>query len=336
MLIPIGVDVPFDRRPYINWLVVFATVVVFGLQILAAASGEGEAMREYLLNEKGPYLKGLFGHMWIHAGLFHIFGNMLFLWVFGNAVCSKIGNGKYLPVYIFLGLAAALTFDMFSDSPMLGASGAVNGIVGMYLIFFPLNDITCLWWFGVFFVRQFSLSSFWMILFWLAFDIFGVVNGGGAVAYTAHLGGFFAGIIIAVVLLKLQIVQMEDDERSLLQVFGINLAPKRKSKKREYVAPSGPREEAILRAAMDRKEADQENDYEEDYEMENHPARHAVRFSYQQKDYDDEPVEAAVVDDGYIRFSCECGKRLKVPGSYAGKIGKCPKCKSRVLVPGGI
>jgi len=330
MIIPIGVDVPFDRRPYLNWLVVIATVLVFGLQILAATSGEGEAMREYFLNEKGPFLKGLFGHMWIHGGLFHLFGNMLFLWVFGNAVCSKIGNMKYLPIYIFLGLAAAITFNIFSDSPMLGASGAVNGIVGMYLIFFPLNDITCLWWFGVFFVKQFSLSSFWMVLFWLAFDIFGVASGGGAVAYTAHLGGFFAGVIIAVALLKLQIVVMEDDERSLLEVFGISVAKKSSSEKWEHVAPNGPREEAILRAATERKEADQE----EDYEMENHPARHAVRFAYQKEDYDDEPVETAVVDDGYIRFSCECGKRIKVQSSYAGKNGKCPKCASRVRIPG--
>jgi len=333
MLIPIGVDVPFDRRPFFNWLVILGCVVVFGLEILAISADGPKAIDGYLLD--GFNFTGLFSHMWLHGGLVHLIGNMLFLWIFGNAVCSKIGNLLYLPVYIFLGLVAAFTYNMFSDFPMLGASGAVNGIVGMYLVFFPLNDITCLWWFGVFFVKQFSLSSFWMILFWLTFDIFGVVIGGGGVAYTAHLGGFFAGIIIAVVLLKLQIVQMEDDERSLLQVFGINLAPKRKSKKREYVAPSGPREEAILRAAMDRKMADQEESYEDnDYEVNKQPARQKLRFAYQQGNYEDDEIEADPIDDGYIRFSCECGKRLKVPGSYAGKNGKCPKCGKRVLVPG--
>jgi len=372
MLIPIGVDVPFDRRPFLNWLVILGCVAVFVSQIAVTVQDQSNhsaqqapdivaqeapdldtqdqidlamekkidralekhfgSMAKFVL--RGFSISGLFGHMWLHGGLMHLIGNMLFLWVFGNAVCSKIGNVLYLPVYIMLGLAAAFTYIMFSDYPMIGASGAVNGIVGMYLIFFPLNDITCFW---MFYFRggTFSLSSFWMILFWLAFDILGVVGGGGAVAYTAHLGGFAAGIVIAVVLLKLQIVQMEDDERSLLQVFGINLAPKRKSKKREYVAPSGPREEAILRAAMDRKTADREESYEEnDNEIGEQPAGQKLRFAYQQENYEDSPERVGLVDDGYIRFSCECGKKLKVPSSYAGKNGKCPKCGSRVLVPG--
>lgn len=323
MLIPIGVDVPFDRRPFLNWLVVFATVVFFGLQVAFVFQDQPEVMDEFLLN--GFDLSGFFGHMWIHAGPMHLIGNMLFLWIFGNAVCSKIGNLMYLPVYIMLGLVAAVTFNMFSDMPMLGASGAVNGIVGMYLIFFPLNDITCLWWFGVLFVKEFSLSSFWMILLWLAFDIYGVVSGGGAVAYTAHLGGFFMGILLAVVLLKLGIVEMGDDERSLLEVFGVSLERKQKSGKWEHVPSTGPSEDAIRRAVNARIAADQEDSYRLEYGQgkevrESKPKAITV------------PVSPS--DDGYIRFLCECGKSLKVSVSFAGKNGKCPRCAKRVQIPG--
>lgn len=334
MIIPIGVDVPFDRRPFVNWLVVITTVFIFGLQILAAASGEGEAMREYLLNEKGPFLKGLFGHMWIHGGILHIFGNMLFLWVFGNAVCSKIGNKMYFPVYILLGLAAAFTYNIFSNNPMLGASGAVNGIVGMYLVFFPLNEITCFYWFYLHIGGTFSLSSFWMVLFWFGFDVLGVVAGGQGVAYTAHLGGLFTGIALAIVLLKFRIVVMEDDERSLLQVFSSDNSKQAEEDRLWELRHSYSQ----LDRDLYRAENEFEQEVEDEYEDENEDERVAGlqrRFAYQRGEYREEPAALVeTVDDAYIRFSCQCGKRIKVPTKYAGKTGKCPKCTTRVQIPG--
>jgi membrane associated rhomboid family serine protease len=121
---------------------------------------------------------------------------MLFLWIFGNAVCAKIGNLRYLPIYTGLGIIAGMSQLLFSGEGGLGASGAINGIVGMYLVFFPTNEITC--YFLMIFllrpcVKEFSLSSYWMILFWLAFDIWGAMQGGGGIAYFAHLGGFAGG-----------------------------------------------------------------------------------------------------------------------------------------------
>jgi len=333
MLIPIGVDVPFDRRPFLNWLMIILCVVVFGLMVAAVAQDQPELFEDFVLD--GYTVNGLFGHMWLHGGLGHLIGNMLFLWIFGNAVCSKIGNLMYLPVYIFLGLVAAFTFNIFSDGKAIGASGAVNGIVGMFLVFFPLNDITYFWMIYIRWSGTVSFSSFWAILMWFAFDIYGAASGGIGVAYTAHVGGFLAGVLLAVALLKLRIVVMEDDERSLLEVFGISVAKKSSSEKWEHVAPSGPREEAILRAAMDRKTADREESYEEDdYEISEQPAGQKLRFAYQQENYEDSSDRVGLVDDGYIRFSCECGKKIKVPSSYAGKNGKCPKCKNRVRVPG--
>ena len=107
MIIPWKVDVPQDRWPFVNWLIIVAIIGVFVLQIVTFVAQvneeqivEGE-MGQFVLDGWG--LKGLFGHMWLHGGLFHLIGNLLFLWIFGNAVCAKIGNLYYLPIYLLVG-----------------------------------------------------------------------------------------------------------------------------------------------------------------------------------------------------------------------------------------
>ena len=177
-------------------------------------------VRPYILN--GFELKGLFGHMWLHGGVLHLAGNMLFLWIFGNAVCANIGNLRYIPAYIGLGIVAGISQLVFMGGSSLGASGAINGIVGMFLVFFPQNEITCYFIYVLLlspYIREFSVSSVWIILLWLAFDILGVVLGGGGVAYFAHLGGFAGGVILAILMLKFKMVTMERYEKSLLQVI---------------------------------------------------------------------------------------------------------------------
>lgn len=304
MIIPYEVDVPFDRHPFLNWLIIAVIILVFVLQM----SSEAENYEDLLLD--GYNVKGFFAHMWLHRDIFHIVGNLIFLWVFGNAVCAKIGNITYLPVYIGVGLFSAFAFNLFNDGKALGASGAINGIVGMYLVFFPLNNISCLWIFLFFFrpiIKSFTISSYWMVLMWLAYDIYGVVIGGGAVAYTAHLGGFAMGVFLAIAMLKLGIVKMADDERSLLRLFGMKEKVVVRVKAEKSAVPRGPDDAAIERVLRQRQQAD--------------------------------AADQALLDqmlssgDGYIRFKCSCSKRIKVPNSSAGKIGKCPGCSRRVTVP---
>ena len=101
--------------------------------------------------------------------------------------------------YFFIDAAlawfAAAMHLTFVGGPMIGASGAINGIVGVFLLWYPLNSSSCIYWF---YIRggTFQISSYWMILFWLMFDIWGVASGGGSVAYWAHIGGFLAGMVI--------------------------------------------------------------------------------------------------------------------------------------------
>lgn len=235
MILPWRVDVPQDRLPFANWLIIAILIAVFAWQvpqirerneaIRNIVSGKSSLTQQdvseienikvpfdgYMLD--GWFGKGMLTYMWLHASPLHLVGNLLFLWIFGNAVCSKIGNILYIPVYIFLGMSAAVMYLIFSNTTMLGASGAINGVVGMYLVFFPTNAITC-WC-----LKKFDSPSYVIILLWFVFDIIGVAFGGAGIAYLAHIGGFAAGFAIAVILLRKKFITMTTYEKSLLDIF---------------------------------------------------------------------------------------------------------------------
>ena len=279
----------------------------------------------YVLGEIRPYildgfaLKGLFGYMWLHGGIIHLLGNMLFLWIFGNVVCAKIGNLRYIPAYIGLGLVAGISHLVFAGGSSLGASGAINGIVGMFLVLFPQNEITCYWVFFPY-IRQFNVSSAWMILFWLAFDILGAMLGGDGVAYFAHLGGFAGGVVLAILMLKFRMLTMERYEKSLLQVI------------EEYRHPSAIEEPSAGYYNYLNATANLQQEL---------PLVPISPIPFEPKTVSIDPVEKPekiplgpqIPKDEFIRFACSCGKRLKMPAKYAGKTGKCPKCNGRLKIP---
>jgi membrane associated rhomboid family serine protease len=293
-----------------NWILVALVIFIFSIQLVEINQVRNHQMSlveykensitaQYLLD--GWSIKGLFGYMWLHGGLWHLIGNLIFLWLFGNAVCSKIGNLYYLPVYIFLGLVAGISHLLFSDVPILGASGAINGIVGMYLVFFPENSISCFFCFIFWFWRPlwFSLRSFWMILLWFAFDIFGAMRSSGGVAYLAHIGGFVAGVGLAILMLKIKMIEMERDETSILKLLGLETKDKPTERRGDF-APWQQEWEDI-----DRKETKKE------------PI----------------PFEPEETQQQYIHLRCRCGQRIKILSQYAGKIGQCPKCSAKWKIP---
>jgi membrane associated rhomboid family serine protease len=296
-LVPYAVDVPFDRKPVLNWLLVISVIAVFILQYAAYTGTEESYFDSYVLN--GWNWRGLIGHMWLHADPIHLGGNMLFLWVFGNAVCAKVGNLKYLPIFLFLGLGAAAAHLWLNGSPAIGASGAVNGIVGMFLVFFWQNEMDC-----VFFIlivlrpiyKTFSVSSYWMILLWLVFDIIGALIGEGQTAYYAHLGGFFSGAILAVVLLKLKLVTMYRDEQSLVG-FVESWIQRRRDSRLEKIA------HAEIEKVRNRERTEQS------------------------------PEPAVDTADSKIHFMCQCGQRFSLQTKNAGRKGQCPKCRQPLTVP---
>ena len=165
---------------------------------------------------------GVVGHVLVHSSLLHLLGNMLFLWVFGNAVCAKVGNLAYPFVYFGLALVAGPTAHLIDPRPAVGASGAINGIVGMFVVWYLWNEISCwyvYWVFAAGGVGTFSVSSVWMVVLWFAFDVWGAMRGDSTITYAAHLAGFAAGFALAVLLLLTRWVEMDPGERSLLQAF---------------------------------------------------------------------------------------------------------------------
>lgn len=148
-----------------------------------------------------PYVS-LISSMFLHGGIMHLGGNMLFLWIFGDNIEAKYGKVKYLGIYLLWGIVASIAhiaLDPNSTIPAVGASGAISGILGAYLVMFPRAKIQTFLMMG-FFWRMMHIPAKWFLPFWLVFQnllpffIGGFGIAGGGVAYMAHIGGFVIGL----------------------------------------------------------------------------------------------------------------------------------------------
>lgn len=196
MFFPYRIETLFKHWPVANWVIMGLTALMF----LASLGFSDEAIDTLILG--GGSALGLFGHMFLHAGFMHLVGNLLFLWVFGNAVCAMMGSAAYLFLYFLFGLLAAVTHLVLDGATAVGASGAVNGVIGMAFAMYPRNDVSIFWFF---FMRAgtFTIPLWVLTLFWFALDAYGAWRGTGRVAYWAHLGGFFTGAAAGMIGLKL-------------------------------------------------------------------------------------------------------------------------------------
>jgi membrane associated rhomboid family serine protease len=141
--------------------------------------------------------------MFMHGGFMHIAGNMLYLWIFGDNIEDNFGHGKFLIFYLVCGVAASLA-QIFADPnspvPSLGASGAIAGVLGAYLIMFPKNRVRNLLFLGFFFTTL-ELPAVVVLGFWIVLQIFSQYtatyqHASGGVAYMAHIGGFATGLVL--------------------------------------------------------------------------------------------------------------------------------------------
>lgn len=166
----------------------------------------------------------LLTHSFLHIGFLHLVGNMVFLWVFGNAVNAKIGNAAYASLYaVFAVIAGIAWFAMPGDGLfMLGASGAVMGVAGMFVVLYPLNEISMcfLFFYRLFF---FHVSAVWVVLAYFLLDVLGFLAPGGMVANISHMAGMLAGGGVAAALLLTARVKPVDGERTLLEMMGFKV-----------------------------------------------------------------------------------------------------------------
>jgi len=156
------------------------------------------------LTDPGPQYSHLVTSMFLHGSWMHLLGNMWFLWLFGNNIEDSMTRPRFLAFYLLCGLGAAMAqvfADPNSEIPMVGASGAISGVMGAYLVLFPRVRVYTMVPLG-FFLQQMALPAWVMLLYWMALQFFGGItsivseSGGGGVAFWAHIGGFAAGVVL--------------------------------------------------------------------------------------------------------------------------------------------
>ena len=207
-MMPIGDDNTGRRiTPIVTYVLIAVNVLVFFLEL---SGGDAFIQRwafvptRFLADPIGD-LPTLFTSMFMHAGWAHLLGNMLYLWIFGDNVEDRLGHGLFFVFYILCGLGATfaqLAFSMGSSIPNLGASGAIAGVLGAYLMMFPKGSVNVL--VGRVVTR---MSALIVIGFWIVLQIFSGIGtltassqNEGGVAYMAHIGGFVAGVILTFLL----------------------------------------------------------------------------------------------------------------------------------------
>jgi membrane associated rhomboid family serine protease len=207
-MFPIRDHNPSSRTPIVTWALIVVNVVVF-LSYYPSLSGSERHLMAFFDQwalVPAEVLSGADGHtlltsMFLHGGWMHLIGNMVFLWIFGDNMEDLLGHLGFLGFYLAAGLAAALGQIIAgpgSTIPMVGASGAIAGVMGGYLLFFPRARIDVLLIIVVL-IKIITVPAWLMLGFWFALQLF---NGmamdvaGGGVAYWAHAGGFLAGLVL--------------------------------------------------------------------------------------------------------------------------------------------
>jgi len=205
-MIPLG---DASRRPRRSPVVTTAIIIVNALVFLLELMGGEEFVKQWALVPAdiaaGRHLITILMSMFMHGGWLHIIGNMIFLWAFGPEVEDAMGRLRYMAFYLLSGLVASLAQIAAmpaSTVPNLGASGAIAGVMGAFLITYPRDQIRTLILFGFFFRVAFIPSAIWIGV-WFLIQLFSEVGSvadvkaGGGVAYMAHVGGFIFGMVTA-------------------------------------------------------------------------------------------------------------------------------------------
>jgi len=208
-MIPLKDDNPTTRKPIVTYFLIGLCILTFLIQFGSESYKTGQLFYSY-----GLIPSVLMGHnqlpldmhvipayitiltsMFMHGGFMHLIGNMLYMWIFADNIEDNLGPSKFLIFYLLSGLGAAMTqvfMDTQSQIPMIGASGAIGGVLGAYLINHPNARVLVLIPFG-FFSQLIKIRALYVLGFWFILQF---ISSGGGVAYAAHIGGFVSGVIL--------------------------------------------------------------------------------------------------------------------------------------------
>jgi membrane associated rhomboid family serine protease len=213
VFIPLKDENPTARFPYVTILLITLNCLIFLFQLFSPLGLSYSVLKMGAIPYEITHFQTLHGlpvtrispilalvvSMFIHGGIFHLAGNMLYLWIFGNNVEDFLGPGKYILFYLLCGLTASLTHTIFNPNstvPMVGASGAIAGLLGAYFVLFPAARVITLVFIWVVPVPAAIILGLWFVM-----QVLNVGLGGG-VAWFAHIGGFLVGIWLVLVFAK--------------------------------------------------------------------------------------------------------------------------------------
>lgn len=207
-MFPIRDHNPSTRVPYVTYAIMAINILVFVLnfpkygneRLLLAFYSDYAAVPAWVT--QGEHLYTVITSMFLHGGFMHLFGNMLFLWIFGDNIEDSFGHIGFLIFYLVCGVIATyshILMEPTSTTPLVGASGAIAGVMGAYMLLFPkarVDVIIIL----IIYIRYVAVPAFVVLLIWIALQVFGVFSaqGAGGVAYGAHLGGFAVGVLLTI------------------------------------------------------------------------------------------------------------------------------------------
>ena len=215
-MIPLKDNIPSSRTPLITIGLIVINVLVYLNQLMLPPRAAVRFVYLYglipveisegqlLVQHPVPLYGTILTSMFVHGGLFHLAGNMLYLWIFGDNVEDRLGRFRFLLFYLLSGVGAAATqilSDPHSQIPMIGASGAISGVLGAYLLLYPHARVVTLVFFG-WFVRVIEIRALIVLGFWIVVQLVsGLLTWGaqvGGVAWFAHVGGFVAGLVMVI------------------------------------------------------------------------------------------------------------------------------------------
>lgn len=209
-MIPLRDDIPSQRKPVISYLILLLNVIIFSVQMSFADGGQGIILlfgavpghiTGFVGNEQISFFDAYFpaiSYMFVHGGFLHIAGNLLFLWVFADNVEDYFGHVQFLVFYLLCGIGALLIQVLFSWSspvPIVGASGALAGVMGAYFVLYPKAKIVTLVPI-VIFIRIIKVPAVVFLGLWILLQFVSASASEEGVAWWAHIGGFFVGIIL--------------------------------------------------------------------------------------------------------------------------------------------
>lgn len=213
-MIPLKDDVPSYTFPYVTLFIIALNIFVFSYQLTLGARGtesfiyrtaaipyEITNLIDIRPRSVVPPPLTLFTAMFVHGGVLHLAGNMLFLWIFGDNIEDVLGHFKFILFYLVSGVVASMAHIFIEPSstlPMIGASGAIAGVLGAYFLLFPRAQVLTLV-FLVFFINIVRIPAVIFLGIWFLFQILGS-GSGGSIAWYAHIGGFVAGAAIVLIL----------------------------------------------------------------------------------------------------------------------------------------